>query len=302
MISSARARCAGCSDSSCSRIGSPGCRPISARMASKSRIGSVSVPSRSKMTARGCLNMRDPRRVPRPRDELRRAEPVSARRDHLVRARLGRAARARHVLALDLARVHARRALGHRRQQLLERRRRPLDEPQRVGARDDERAQVRAVEPARLQRRDRGGDRVVVREQQRRARPPRLERVSSASPSPSCPPCAGWGGTRRPTAARAPRTRTPASPAPAPRTPARTTPRRRRPRSRSRYMRAHADRLLAQVVRLLDVQRQDLVGDRALRHQQRQHALGAQLLERGQPVVAVGRPVAPRRRSARARR
>ena len=54
---------------------------------------------------------------------------------------------------------------------------------------------------------------------------------------------------------------------------------------------AHADRLLAQVVRLLDVERQDLVGDRALRHQQRQHRLGAQLLERGQPVVAVGRPV-----------
>ncbi len=56
----------------------------------------------------------------------------------------------------------------------------------------------------------------------------------------------------------------------------------------------HADGLLAQVVGLFDVERQDLVGDRALGDHQRQDALRAQLLERGQPVIAVRRPVGRR--------
>jgi hypothetical protein len=54
----------------------------------------------------------------------------------------------------------------------------------------------------------------------------------------------------------------------------------------------HADGALAQVVRLLDVERQDLVGHGGLRHQQAQHGLGAQLLQCGQTVVAVGNLVA----------
>ena len=55
MISSARARPAAVSVSRCSRIGTRSGRPISARIASKSSTGSVSVPSRSKITARGTM-------------------------------------------------------------------------------------------------------------------------------------------------------------------------------------------------------------------------------------------------------
>ena len=52
------------------------------------------------------------------------------------------------------------------------------------------------------------------------------------------------------------------------------------------------ERLLAQVVRLLGVQREDLEGDRRIGHEQRDDRPDAELLERLQPVVPVGREVA----------
>ncbi len=53
----------------------------------------------------------------------------------------------------------------------------------------------------------------------------------------------------------------------------------------------HLERLLAQVVRLLRVEREDAVGELGLGDQERDDGLAAQLLERVQAVVAVGRPV-----------
>ena len=56
----------------------------------------------------------------------------------------------------------------------------------------------------------------------------------------------------------------------------------------------HADRLerlLAQVVRLLGVQREDLERDLRVRHEERDDGADAELLQRLQPVVAVRRPV-----------
>ena len=52
------------------------------------------------------------------------------------------------------------------------------------------------------------------------------------------------------------------------------------------------ERLLAQVVRLLGVQREDLEGDRRIGHEQRDDRPDAELLQRLQPVVPVGREVA----------
>ena len=98
---------------------------------------------------------------------------------------------ARDVLVLDLADVHAARPLGHRRQQLLDRRRLALDEAQRVDARDDEVAQVRAVEPARLQRRHRVRHGLVDVEQQRRRARAASARAAASFPAASGRPCAG---------------------------------------------------------------------------------------------------------------
>src|SRR6266545_1151630 len=53
----------------------------------------------------------------------------------------------------------------------------------------------------------------------------------------------------------------------------------------------HLERLLLQVVGLLDVQRQDLISDLGLDHQDRGQVLGLELREHRAPVVAVGRPV-----------
>jgi hypothetical protein len=53
----------------------------------------------------------------------------------------------------------------------------------------------------------------------------------------------------------------------------------------------HAERTLAEVVRLLDVERQDLVGDRRLGHDERDERLRAELAEGRQAMVAVRDPV-----------
>ena len=235
---------------SCSRIGSPGARPISVRMASKSSSDSVSVPSRSKITARG------------------------AAAGAFTRGRLGRAARARDVLGLDLVGVHAARPLGHRRQQLVERRRLALDEAQRVDARDHEARRYGLVNPRALSVVDRLGHRVVEREQQLGAPLALGDGVGELPRQPAVDLAQDRvvGAARQPR--RASRRRSRASPAPAPRTRARSSSSRRRraPRRQIAVHAPHADRLLAQVVRLLDVERQDLVGDRALGDQQRQRS------------------------------
>src|SRR6185436_5777569 len=51
------------------------------------------------------------------------------------------------------------------------------------------------------------------------------------------------------------------------------------------------ERLLLQVVRLLGVEREDLKGDLGIGHEQRDDRPDAELLQRLQAVVAVGRPV-----------
>ena len=220
MIASARARSAGVASTSCSRMGSPGARPISARMASKSSSESARVPSRSKITAGT-------------------SGPSSEAHSEASGAPPERATSS--VLILSASIPRARLVIDW--QQLVERRRLALDEAQRVDARDDEAAQIGAVEAARLEGGHRRGRPPRRGEQQRRAR---SRRTGSASREPAGQPAVGLAQDRMVGAARQP----PAllvgeaqrRPAPAPRTPARSRSPLSPPRAaaRSRYMRTHA--------------------------------------------------------------
>src|SRR5438874_6846422 len=79
---------------------------------------------------------------------------------------VGRAAGAGEVFLLHFVGIELAGALAHRLQHFLERRRLALDPAQRVDARDDEGAQIRADEAARLQPRDDRGDALVELHQQ----------------------------------------------------------------------------------------------------------------------------------------
>ena len=59
-------------------------------------------------------------------------------------------------------------------------------------------------------------------------------------------------------------------------------------------MRIVFERLLAQVVRLLGVERENLERDAGIGDEQRDHRAVPELLQRLQTMVAVGRPVAGR--------
>src|SRR6266566_7485900 len=199
------------------------------------------------------------------------------------------------VLTADFSRVHAARALGHGLQQLVVRRELALDEPEGVDAGDHERPQVRRGEPTLLQLLHRAGDGLVELEQlagallaDRDRVPQRLvevrvhllqrRRVGAAGQTPLLLVRESERHQRRLLELQRELALLAGPVEPG-------------------EVAVHAhdlERLLAQVVRLLDVQREDLVRHLALGHHQRQDGLRAELLERGEPVAAVGRAEALR--------
>src|SRR5262249_15932285 len=206
---------------------------------------------------------------------------------------LRRAARAREVFRLDFFRIEFRRRLVHALDRLVEIERRGVlrAEAQRIEARDDEAPEIRARHAARFERLDFLHDEVVERHQRLGARGAdyqrRLERLLEELVDALEQRCVRAAAEARALLV-----------ADAERDVAGLLEFQRVARLgrvvEARELARHADdfeRLLAQVVRLLGIEREDLIRGGLLRHEDRRDAFGAERAHRREAVMAVGRPV-----------